>query len=427
MSKVLVVGSGGREHALAWKLQQSLAVEAVFVAPGNGGTSKHYTNVPIAADDIPALVDFARQQQIDLTVIGPDNALANGIVDAFQHAGLTVFGPTKAAAQIEASKAFAKDMMNAQHVPTASYQTFTDFAAATEYIQSCAYPLVVKASGLALGKGVVICANTAEAETALTSIMQEKEFGTAGNQVVIESFLEGQEVSFHALSDGERYVLFPPSQDHKQIFDGDKGPNTGGMGVIAPVPWVTTEQIDTVKHEVVQPILTGLAQASTPFKGCLYPGAIMTSEGPKVLEYNARFGDPETQVYMRLLTADLYALLLACVEGKLNEQSVGWHSGAAVCVVVASEGYPGAYKKGLPIAGLEAAEQVEGVIVFHAGTAIKEGELVTAGGRVLNITAVGEDISQALERAYKAVDCIHFSGMQYRRDIGRRNLSVRDE
>lgn len=421
MATVLVVGSGGREHALTWKLKQSPVVEKLYVAPGNGGTADIAENVPIAATDIPALVQFAREHNIDLTVIGPDDPLAMGIVNAFKVAGLKVFGPSKEAARIEASKAFAKDIMANQGIPTAKYKTFTESESAYEYVRGLEkFPVVVKASGLALGKGVMICHDMAEAESAVRTIMVDNAFGEAGNQVVIEEYLEGQEVSVHALSDGDNAIIFPPTQDHKQIYDGDQGPNTGGMGVIGPVSWVNLQDLDFIATKVFQPALKGLSQNGEPFVGCLYPGLMMTQEGPKVLEYNARFGDPETQVYVRLLDTDLYELLRACANGTLDPTVVAWRPGFAACVVLASGGYPANYEKGLPISGLEEAAALEGVEIFHAGTSKDAAGYKTSGGRVLGVTAMGGTLDQALERAYAAVEKIDFDGMQYRTDIGRR-------
>lgn len=424
MSKqnVLIIGSGGREHALAWKLAQSPNLDKLYVAPGNAGTAAIATNVPLGVTDQTGLLAFAKEHDIHLTVVGPDDVLAAGMVDAFRAAGLRIFGPTKAAARIESSKAFSKDLMQSSSVPTASYQTFTDQEAATSYLASQNYPLVVKASGLALGKGVYICANESEARQALEEIMGEKIFGESGSEVVIESYLTGQEVSVHAFSDGHTAALFPPAQDHKQIFDGDKGPNTGGMGTFAPVPWVRPALMERVQTEVVDPILAGLSRTDAPFSGLLYPGLMVDGAKLNVLEFNARFGDPETQSYMRLLKTDLLEVLNACVDGTLDQVALTWSDQTAVCVVLASGGYPGSIKKGLEITGIEAAEKLPGVVVFHAGTAQQDGKIVTAGGRVLGITAVGGDIAEARAQAYAAIKFIHFDGMQYRTDIGQKSL-----
>ncbi len=423
-AKVLIIGGGGREHALAWKIAASPKVSKVYVAPGNGGTETIAQNVPIAFTDATALLKFAQDNAIDLTVIGQEAASEAGVVDAFQAAGLPIFGPTKAAVQIEASKAYSKDLMKKQGIPTATYATFTDPDEAREYTQDKTYPLVIKASGLAEGKGVVIANSSEEAATAIDDMMVKKVFKDAGNQIVIEEFLAGQEVSLHALCDGSQAVLFPASQDHKQVFDGDKGPNTGGMGVIAPVPWVTDKHLDFALKHVVQPAVAGLKAQNAPFTGCLYPGLMIDNDKIRVLEFNARFGDPEAETYMRLLDGDLYEILLACTTGKLDAKAVKWHAGAAISVAVASAGYPGTYQKGLPISGIEAAEKVEGVVVLQAGTVIKDGRLVTNGGRVLYVTALGSGLEDARSKAYGAIKLIKFKGMHYRTDIGARPSGV---
>jgi len=422
MAKVLVIGGGGREQALAWKLAQSTFVEKVFVAPGNGGSNGKVENAPIAFDDVAALREFARENDIDLTVVGQEAASEAGVVDAFQAAGLTIFGPTKAAVKIESSKTFAKDLMAAQHIPTAQYQNFTDADEARDYAKSRPLPVVIKADGLATGKGVIIADDEVAIDVAIDDIMVKKVFGGAGDKIVVEDFLKGREASFHALTDGKTSVIFPASQDHKQINDGDKGPNTGGMGVIAPVEWVTLKLLQRVNDAVVQPALEGLRQQEAPFQGCLYPGLMIEGDDLEVLEFNARFGDPETQVYMRLLDGDLYEILKACATGALDPSMVKWQAGYAVTVVMASGGYPGSYEKGVPISGIEEAEKMEGIVVFHAGTAVKDGQLVTAGGRVLNVTAVGSTLQETLDKAYAAVDHIHFEGAHFRTDIGRRPI-----
>ncbi len=419
---ILVVGSGGREHAIAWKLAQSPHCGKLYVAPGNGGTAQVAENVPIAVTDIEGMVAFAKKQAVDLVIVTPDDPLAAGMVDALQAAGLRAFGPVKKAAEIEASKAFSKRLMGERGIPTARFETFRDVAAAIKYVVEQAYPLVVKASGLALGKGVVVCADAAAAERAITAMMSDKEFGEAGAEVVIEEFLEGLEVSIHALSDGATFQLFPTAQDHKPVGEGDTGLNTGGMGTIAPVPGFGAETLQQAAETVVAPVLDGLRAEGRQFSGLLYPGLIMTSDGPKVLEFNARFGDPETQSYMRLLESDLVEVLDACVDGKLDSIRLKWVPGYAACVVLASGGYPGNYQKGLPIEGVEAAEKIEDVVVFHAGTKLVGNELQTAGGRVLGVTATGDSLQQALDKAYAAVKPISFEGMQYRRDIGQKAL-----
>jgi phosphoribosylamine---glycine ligase len=422
---VLIIGSGGREHALAWKLAQSPRIGRLFVAPGNGGTAQVATNVPLPASDAAGLIAFAQDHDIHLTVVAPDDALAAGLVDAFQAAGLRAFGPTQAAAQIESSKAFAKDLMAARHIPTAEYATFTDLAEAKAYTGRASFPLVVKASGLALGKGVVICANLDEANQALEDIMGEKVFGAAGSSVVIEAFLSGQEISIHAFCDGHTTALFPAAQDHKAIHDGDRGPNTGGMGTFAPVPWVQPKLLETVRTTVVEPALAGLAAQGAPFTGLLYPGLMVAGNSDfKVLEFNARFGDPETQSYLRLLETDLLDIFDACLDGTLADLPIKWSGQTAVTVVMASAGYPGKYRKDLPITGLEAAAAQPDVVVFHAGTRLADtaspqaGPYLTSGGRVLGVSATGRDLADAQAKAYAAVKLIRFDGAQYRTDIG---------
>lgn len=420
MAKVLVIGSGGREHALAWKLSQSPKVEKIFVAPGNGGTAQIAENVPIGFTDVEALLDFAKQNSIDLTVIGQEAASAAGAVDAFKAAGLAIFGPTKAATQIESSKAFSKDLMQAEHIPTAAYQNFTEPEKALEYIKTRNFPIVIKADGLAEGKGVTICENVAQAEETITKIMVDKVFGESGNQIVVEDFLKGAEVSIHALTDGNQAVVFPTSQDHKQIFDGDKGPNTGGMGVIAPVPWVSESHMKTVKEQIVDPALSGLRKQAAAFTGCLYPGLMIDGDAVNVVEFNSRFGDPEAEAYMRLFEGDLYEVLLACSNGTLDPSQVNWKPGYVACVALASGGYPGAYEKGKPITGIKEAGELQDVVIFHAGTKQEENDYVTSGGRVLYVTATGDNLDEALAKAYSGVDSIKFEGLQYRTDIGRR-------
>ncbi len=435
--RVLVVGSGGREHALAWALARSPQVEHVYVAPGNAGTAwppnpsagewpprAGCSRVPVAADDFDRLVAFAKEEAVDLTVVGPENPLAAGIVDAFQAAGLRAFGPTRAAARIEASKAFAKDFMARHAIPTGRYAVFSSYEEALEHLRHVEYEVVVKASGLAAGKGVIVPDSREEAEEALKRIMVERAFGAAGDQVVIEERLRGQEASVLAFTDGHTVVPMPPAQDHKPVFDGDRGPNTGGMGAYAPAPLVTPELLDEIVRTVLRPAVDGLRAEGAPYVGVLYAGLMITRDGPKVLEFNCRFGDPETQVILPLLASDLVDVLEACLNGTLARADVRWRPGAAVTVVAASEGYPGPYPKGRPITGIEEAEALPGVVVFHAGTARDaEGRLVTAGGRVLNVTAIADDLPQAIRRAYEAIACIHFEGMHYRRDIGRRALA----
>ncbi len=433
--KVLLVGGGGREHAIAWKLRQSPRFGKLFVAPGNAGTAQIAENVPVKATDVDGLLAFALKEGIEFTIVGQDDPLALGIVDAFQAKGLRIFGPTKAAAQIEASKVFSKGLMKDCGVPTALFDVYTDHAQALEKVRqhfaTYSFPIVVKASGLALGKGAYVCHDLPEAEAALNEVLVKRLHGSAGDNVVIEEYIDGPEVSIHAFCDGKSFKLFPSAQDHKPVFDGDKGPNTGGMGTIAPVPWFVS--YDEVSSQVVGPILEGLRKNGSSFAGLLYPGLKLrerdpaaTSEYvPYVLEFNARFGDPETQVYMRLLKTDLLDIFEACVDGRLHEINVEWNPGFAACIVMASGGYPSPdYKKGLPITGIDNAEILPGVVVFHAGTKQADGQLVISGGRVLGVTGIGATLQEALDHAYNGVECIHFEGAQYRKDIGAKSLAV---
>lgn len=416
-SNVLVVGSGGREHSLVWKLIQSPHIGKLYVAPGNGGTRDLAENVPIEATDIKKLVRFSERNSIDLTIVGPDNPLALGIVDVFQSRGSRIFGPTRAAARIEASKSFLKRLARDYNIPTAPFKIFRKYDKALSYVIEHGTPIVVKASGLALGKGVYICRTLAEAKAALTEVMVERIYGKSGNEVIIEEFLDGPEVSIHVLCDGKTSILWPTAQDHKSIFNGGKGKNTGGMGTITPVPWFTDKALWNVNRQIIQPILQALTEKGQPFTGCLYPGLKITVDGPKLLEVNARFGDSETQSYMRLLKTDLLDILDACVDGKLADLAIEWHPGFAVCIVLASGGYPGKYEKEIPIFGIIEAEKIPDVIVFHAGTRYSD-QLRTFGGRVLGVTATGTTLQKALNRAYEAIRHINFNGMYYRTDIG---------
>lgn len=418
---VLIIGNGGREHALAWKLSQSPRIGKLYVAPGNGGTRQVAENIPIDKNDIDGLIKFAKKNEIGLTVVGPDNSLALGVVDVFLSGGLRIFGPTCAAAEVESSKAFAKNLMDEAGISTAAFKIFSEYEKALEYVRERGAPIVVKASGLALGKGVYVCKTLAHAETALSEIMLDHVHKDAGNEVVVEEFLDGQEISIHAFCDGKTFVLFPPAQDHKPIHDGDEGKNTGGMGTIVPVSWVNADTLKIVGEQVVRPTLEALAKHGRSFSGLLYPGLKMTSNGLKVLEFNARFGDPETQSYMRLLKTDLLDILEACVDGTLAELTIEWHPGFAVCVVIASDGYPDEYKKGVSLRGIAEAECVSDVVIFHSGTNF-DGELKTSGGRVLGVSAIGNTLSDALDRAYEAARLIQFEGMQYRNDIGAKAL-----
>ncbi len=422
---VLIVGSGGREHSLAWKVAQSPRLGKLYIAPGNGGTRTYGENVPIPVNAIERLAQFAQEHSIDLTVVGPDDPLALGIVDVFKARGLRVFGPSKRAAQIEASKAFAKQLMHESGVPTADFVIFADYKQALKYIREKGAPIVIKASGLALGKGVYVCTAVTEAEEVLKHILVDRVHGDAGNQVVIEEFLDGPEVSVHVISDGKDFKIFPPSQDHKRVGDNDTGPNTGGMGTIAPLPWVGAEMMSLVEQSVVKPALEGLSYRGAEFEGILYPGLKITSKGPKVLEFNARWGDPECQVYMRLLKSDILDLFEACIEQKLGAFILEWQRGFAANIVLASEGYPDQYEKGFIMHGIEEAESMPGVVVFHAGTKYTDGIMQTASGRVLGVSATGETLKEALKKAYQAADVIKFKGKYFRSDIGAKSLSMR--
>ena len=416
--KVLVVGSGGREHALGWALGRSPRVGELFVAPGNPGSGSVATNVPVKADDIEGLVGWAKQNRIDLTVVGPELPLALGLVDRFVEAGLHVFGPTQAAARIETSKAFAKTFMQEEGIPSAAFEIFEDFDEAMNYVREQPFPLVVKADGLAAGKGVSVCDAQSEAEDALRAMMVDRIFGDAGQQTIVEECLTGQEVSLLAFSDGQTVVPMVSAQDHKPAYDGDTGPNTGGMGCYAPMTLATSELVEEVHRTILQPTVDGMRRRGMPYVGVLYAGLILTSDGPQVLEFNCRFGDPETQVILPLLETDLCDVLEACVEGRLSEMTLRWSSGACVCVVMASGGYPKTYHTGHTISGLDDLADLSDVQVFHAGTARKDGRTVTAGGRVLGVTAWGGTLTLAINRAYCAVERIHFPDQHFRRDIG---------
>ena len=417
--KVLVIGSGGREHALVWKLKQSPTVRDIFVAPGNAGTAQMATNLLLSTTN--EIVDWLKKNRADLVVVGPDSYLEEGIVDKIKELGIPVFGPTKAATEIEWSKSFAKQFMKEEGIPTASFHVFSDYKKASEYIKTQKFPLVIKANGLALGKGVVVAHNLSEAEQALKKMMNEKIFGSAGAEVVIEEYLQGREISIHAFCDGETAVLFPAAEDHKRIFDGDQGPNTGGMGTITPVPWVSKEMIEEIERKIVKPTIQALKKHGRLFQGILFPGVMITDEGPKVIEFNARFGDPETEVYMRILETDLVEILLACINGTLKKQKITWSEKSACCVVCASGGYPGKYETGKTISGLDTIHN-KSVVVFHAGTKMDGNKAVTNGGRVLGVTAVGKNLKTALSKSYNAIKSVSFEGMQYRKDIGKKSL-----
>ena len=423
--KILVVGGGGREHALAWKAAQSEKVDTVFVAPGNPGSEGEdkVSNVDIGADDIIALKTFAEKEKIDLTIIGPENPLVDGIVDAFKVAGLACFGPSKDAAILEGSKSFSKDFLQRHNIPTAEYQTFTDIDAAKAYIKEKGAPIVVKADGLAAGKGVIIALSVDEANVAIDDMLAGNKFGEAGHRVVIEEFMQGEEASFIVMSDGKNILPLASSQDHKARDDGDKGPNTGGMGAYSPAPVVTHTMHDRIMDEVIEPTVRGMAEEGREYIGFLYAGVMVTADGtPKVLEFNCRFGDPETQPIMMRLKSDLIELCLAALNGKLNEVEAEWDERAALGVVMASGGYPESASKGDVISGLDGDFQ-DGTKVFHAGTAQLDDNIVTAGGRVLCVTGLGNTVLQAQQSAYKVVEKINCDGMFYRKDIGYRAIN----
>jgi phosphoribosylamine--glycine ligase len=424
--KVLVVGKGGREHALVWKLAQSPRVERVFCAPGNAGTAEDGVNVPLEPTDFEALIRFAKKECIGLTVIGPEDPLALGIVDAFQREGLRVFGPSKQAAQLEASKVFAKQIMRNADVPTAEFRVFDHPDPARAFIETREYPVVVKADGLAAGKGVIVCSTREDALAAIERIMVREEFGpAAGRRIVIEKRLEGQELSVLALVGGRAIVPLQPTQDHKPAFDGDTGPNTGGMGAYCPAPLGTPELLQKVEEQILVPTVHALKRSRKPFRGVLYAGLMITNQGPRVLEFNCRFGDPETQPLLVRLRTDLLDLLEAVVEdrlGEFSEKSLEWDPRPAVCVVIASQGYPGSYPKGRVITGLAEAAKLPNVKVFHSGTKLENEFVVTDAGRVLSVTAMGETLADAQRRAYEAVARIQFQGMHYRRDIASKAL-----
>ena len=414
--KILVVGGGGREHALIWKIAQNPRAEKIYCAPGNGGISQLAECVDIAATDIAAMVAFAKEKAIDFVVVAPDDPLALGMVDAMEAAGIRAFGPNKAAAIIEASKAYSKQLMKKYHIPTAEYEIFSDYNAAKEYVETCKIPVVLKADGLALGKGVLICKTREEARAGLKTIMEDKAFGSAGNTVVIEEFLEGPEVSVLTFCDGTTILPMESAQDHKRALDNDEGTNTGGMGTFCPTPKYPAEMRRRVEEEIIVPTMHALNKEGRKFKGVIFFGLMLTKDGPKLLEYNARFGDPEAQSVLFRMKNDLLTILEAVVDERLHDIQLEWEPGAAVCVVMASGGYPGSYEKGKEITGLEQVD--EDVMVFHAGTKLEDGKFRTAGGRVLGVTARGRDMEEAREKAYANVKKIHFDGAHYRTDIG---------
>lgn len=428
--KILVIGSGGREHALVWKIAQSPKVSEIFCAPGNAGTSQLAKNVDIKPEDVDVLLLFAQKNNIDLTVVGPEVPLVLGIVDLFNKNGLKIFGPTKTAAQIEGSKVFSKNLMQKYGIPTAFYQSFTNKEDAKKYIKKIGAPLVVKADGLAAGKGVIVCKTQKEALDAVHKILGEKEFGSAGTKIIIEECLEGEEASILCFTDGKTIIPMASAQDHKRVFDNDEGPNTGGMGTYSPAPIVTDKLLAQVDRKILKPTILAMEKEGCPYSGVLYVGIMVTKDGPKVLEYNARFGDPETQCILPRLKNDIVDIFEKVVSCQLSVVSLAWDPRPAVCVVLASEGYPGAYKKGIEITGLDQARELDDVIVFHAGTKEKvnsrqskiESKTFTAGGRVLNVVGIGENIQSAINHSYEAVKLIHFDGMHYRKDIGKRAL-----
>ena len=421
--KLLIIGSGGREHALVWKLRQSPRATKIYCAPGSAAIGELAECVAINPEQLDRLADFAEKEKIDLTVVGPELPLTLGIVDLFESRGLRIFGPNKAAAQLEGSKAFTKEILHASGIQTAAFATFTDAVAAKRYLAQQKSPYVIKADGLAAGKGVLICATLTEAEAAIDQILVHKAFGAAGNKVIIEEFLAGEEASFMALTDGEHVLPLATSQDHKRVFDNDQGPNTGGMGAYSPAPVVTAEVHARILHEVLMPLLKGLKRKNIRYRGLIYAGLMITKEGPKVIEFNARFGDPECQPIMMRLKSDLLPLLEATIDGKLDQLKAEWYDDPAVCVVLTANGYPGNYDKGKEIHGLEKLTDWQNGFVFHAGTGRENNRWLTTGGRVLGVTARGKSVAEAVKEVYRAVGEISWPGMHYRKDIARRALT----
>jgi phosphoribosylamine---glycine ligase len=420
---VLIAGGGGREHALAWKIAQSPRIAKLYCAPGNAGIAAVAECVAIEPSDIPALRDFTVKNRIDLTVVGPEQPLSLGIVDSFEQAGLAIFGPSQKASLLESSKIFAKEIMREHNIPTADFARFADAAAARAYVRSKNGPLVIKADGLAAGKGVFLAETAAAALDAIDRIMVHHEFGDAGSSIVVEDFLTGEEASFICFTDGKTIIPLPSSQDHKQVFDGDQGPNTGGMGAYTPAPVITPQLQEVIMKTVMYPVLAALDTRDIVFRGTLYAGLMIENGCPRVLEFNARLGDPETQPLIFNLQTDLIDIMQAVISGKLSDITIAWDPRPSVCVVMASGGYPGNYIKGLPISGLAEASRVPDAYVFHAGTAIKDGAIVTAGGRVLGVTARGKTIAEAIKTAYSAVDTIHWDGVHFRKDIAYRAVN----
>ena len=424
--KVLVVGSGGREHALVWKIAQSPMVKKVYCTPGNPGISEIAECVDIDAENIEGLYNFALKKKIDLTVVGPEDVLVAGIVDRFKDGHLNIFGPNKRASVIEGSKVYAKTIMKKYGIPTADFKVFDDLKHAKKHISTCDFPLVIKADGLAKGKGVFVCKTLEEADRHIDDIMKEKIFGYAGERIVIEEFLSGEEVSILAITDGKTIVPLSSVQDHKAVYEGDKGPNTGGMGAYSPVPFVTDDLQSSIEENILVPIVHALKKENRPYKGVIYAGLMITNAGPKVLEFNARFGDPETQVLLMRMKSDLVPLLLSTVKNNIEEVEIEWHDGVSVCVIMASKGYPDKYEKGLPVFGLEAVKSVTNVQVFHAGTAIKDGKVVTNGGRVLGVTILERDLEKAQKNVYEAIKKLSFDGAYYRKDIGTKAINKKN-
>lgn len=419
--KILVVGSGGREHALAWRISSDSSSPSVFCAPGNAGTAGNAVNIPINSDDLQGILDWALQNKPDLVVIGPEAPLCLGLADRLTAEGFAVFGPTADGARLEGSKVFSKEIMIKAGVPTAVAMSFTESLPAIEYLEKCRFPVVVKADGLAAGKGVIICSNRGEAENAVRDIVDDRVFGDAGNTVIIEDFLEGEEASILALTDGNNVVMLESAQDHKRIFNNDEGPNTGGMGAYSPAPVVTEGLKKQIMETILVPVVKELKSRGIIYRGVLYAGLMMTGNGPMVLEFNCRFGDPETQAILPRIDGDIVPALMACARGGLNDSLIKWKKDACVCVVVSSGGYPGKYEKGKALTGLESAES-DGCKVFHAGTKTLDGNIVTDGGRVLGVTALGATLEDAVEKVYKSASMISFEGMHYRTDIAAKAL-----
>jgi phosphoribosylamine--glycine ligase len=420
--KILIIGSGGREHALVWKISQSRKVKQIFTAPGNGGTIKHGKNVDIKAEDIERLADFAFKEKIDLTIVGPEAPLVAGIVDEFERRNLRIFGPAKGAALLEGSKVFAKELMVKYDIPTANFEIFDNAHKAIKFVERRNSSLVVKADGLCAGKGVMVCDNRKEAIEAIEEIMLEKKFGEAGNRIIIEERLAGQEASIIALSDVDNVLALAPSQDHKQIYDGDRGANTGGMGAYSPTPVVDKEIFDYSVTKIIKRAILGMQKENAPYRGVLYAGIMITKDGPKVLEFNVRLGDPETQAIFPRMKSDLIDLILASIDGNLTDKKVEWSNESCVCVVMASGGYPGSYEKEKEITGINEAEGLKSVVVFHAGTKKIDGKLLTSGGRVLGVCGLAPTIKSAIDVAYRGVSKIKFENMYYRKDIGLKAL-----